>query len=263
MSYSEAKKAPVYTTSSSSSAAPTQSSYGGSSGSGKRGVAYNDASLTDCFMNNPQITWGYNWGSSSSGLSSKVNYIPQLWSGSNTFTDSWSANAQAAIESGSTHLFSFNEPDLGSQANMSPSEAAAAYKTYMQPFAGKAKLCAPAVTNGGGSMGLTWLQNFMDACTDCTIDCVNVHWYDSAENTKYFTDHVTNATTVSGGKPVFVSEFGATGSDEQIGDFLGTVMKWMDGESSVAGYSYFMVSEGMLVSGGEPSTYGQVYAGSS
>ena len=260
MTYSTADKQPAYT-SSSSSAAPTQtSSYSGSSGSGKRGVAYNDASLTECFTNNPKISWGYNWGSSSSGLSTSLNYIPQLWDGTNTFTDSWLSNAKSAIKSGSTHLFSFNEPDLGSQANMSPSEAAAAYKTYMQPFAGQAKLCAPAVTNGGGAMGLDWLMAFMDACTDCTIDCVNVHWYDSAENADYFKKHVSNATQISNNKPVFVSEFGATGSDDQIGTFLGDVMSWMDGEDAVAGYAYFMVTDGKLVTGTEPSVYGKVYA---
>lgn len=260
LTYSEAKKQPAYT--SSSSAAPTQSSsYGGNTGSGKRGVAYNDASLTECFMNNPKITWGYNWGSSSSGLSSSVNYIPQLWDGTSTFTDSWEDNAKAAIKAGSTHLFSFNEPDLTSQANMTPEEAAAAYKQYMDPLASDTvKLCAPAVTNGGGAMGLTWLQNFLHACSDCTIDCVNVHWYDSAENTDYFTKHIQNATEIAGGKPVFVSEFGATGSDDQISTFLGTVMDWMDKEDSVAGYAYFMVSDGKLVTGTEPSSYGKVYA---
>lgn len=264
LTYSEANKQAAYT-SSSSSAAPTQSSsYGGSSGTGKRGVAYNDASLTDCFTDSPQITWGYNWGSASSGLSSKFSYIPQLWSSSSEFTQYWDQNAKASIKAGSNTLFSFNEPDLSSQANMNPSDAAAAYKQYMEPYGSDSvKLCAPAVTNGGGDMGLTWLQNFMDACHDCQIDCVNVHWYDSAENTDYFTSHIQNATEISGGKPVYVSEFGATGSDDQISTFLTTVMDWMDKEDSVAGYAYFMVSDGKLVTGTEPSSYGKVYAGDS
>lgn len=71
---------------------------------------------------------------------------------------------------------SFNEPDDSSQSDLTPEAAAAAYKTYMQPYAGKAKLGAPAVTNGGGSMGLDWLAAFLDACDGCTIDFVAIHW---------------------------------------------------------------------------------------
>lgn len=248
---------------SSSSSAPSASasSYSsGSSKSGKRGVAYNDASLTDCLISSPSISWGFNWGSSSSGLSDSVKYIPTMWGLKPDFTNGWSDAANKAIESGSTHLFSFNEPDLPAQANMSPEDAASAWKTYMEPFAGKAKLCAPSVTNGGGSMGLNWLSSFLESCSDCTIDCVNIHWYDSAENTEYFKSHIDDAAKIAGDKKIFVSEFGATGSDDQISSFLETVMPWMDSNDSVDGYAYFMASEGKLVSGGEQSAIGKTYA---
>ena len=218
-------------TSSAASATPSSYSSGGSSSgsfSGKRGLAYNDASLTSCFGGASKVGWAYNWGSSSNGLDMDVSYVPLLWGTSEDFTGPWSDNAQAAIDSGSQYLFSFNEPDMSSQANLSPKDAAEAYKKYMSPFAGKAKMCAPSVTNGGGSMGLTWLSNFLDACSDCQIDCISIHWYDSYENTKYFKDHVNNATEIAPGKEVFVSEFGTTdGSDEQVSEFLQDVMPWM------------------------------------
>ena len=270
MTYSAAGKGNIginigYGSSSSSSAAPssTGSSSSGSSKSGKRGVAYNDAKLTDCLVSSPEVSWGYNWGSSSSGLSDSVKFIPTLWGPKSEFTNDWSKNAQSAIDSGSTHLFSFNEPDLSAQANLSPSEAADAYKQYMEPFAGKAKLCAPSVTNGGGSMGLSWLSSFLEACSDCTIDCVNIHWYDSAENTEYFKKHVSDAADTAPGKQIFVSEFAATGSDDQISKFLEDVMPWMDSNDDVGGYAYFMAGEGKLVSGSEQSAIGKVFASSS
>ncbi|KAI7151744.1 glycoside hydrolase family 128 protein [Hortaea werneckii] len=250
-------------TSSAASATPSSYSSGGSTSgsfSGKRGLAYNDASLTSCFGGASKVGWAYNWGSSSNGLDMDVSYVPLLWGTSEDFTGSWSDNAQSAIDSGSQYLFSFNEPDMSSQANLSPEDAAEAYKKYMSPFAGKAKMCAPSVTNGGGSMGLTWLSNFLDACSDCQIDCVSIHWYDSYENTEYFKDHVNNATEIAPGKEVFVSEFGTTdGSDEQVSEFLQDVMPWMDSKDEIAGYAYFMVSEGMLVSGDSASSYGSTY----
>ncbi|KAI7463127.1 hypothetical protein D0860_05297 [Hortaea werneckii] len=250
-------------TSSAASATPSSYSSGGSSSgsfSGKRGLAYNDASLTSCFGGASKVGWAYNWGSSSDGLDMDVSYVPLLWGTSEDFTGPWSDNAQSALDSGSQYLFSFNEPDMSSQANLSPEDAAEAYKKYMSPFAGKAKMCAPSVTNGGGSMGLTWLSNFLDACSDCQIDCINIHWYDSYQNTEYFKDHVNNATEIAPGKEVFVSEFGTTdGSDEQVSEFLQDVMPWMDSKDEVAGYAYFMVSEGMLVSGNSASSYGSTY----
>ncbi|KAM0704281.1 hypothetical protein Q7P35_008514 [Cladosporium inversicolor] len=268
MTYSAANKGNVgidigYGSSSSSSAAPSSTASTSSGKSGKRGVAYNDAKLTDCLVSSPAVSWGYNWGSSSSGLSDSVKFIPTLWGPKSEFTNDWSKNAQSAIESGSTHLFSFNEPDLGEQANLSPSEAAAAYKQYMEPFAGKAKLCAPSVTNGGGSMGLSWLSSFLESCSDCTIDCLNIHWYDSAENSEYFKKHVNDAADLASGKQIFISEFAATGSDDQISTFLQDVMPWMDSNDAVGGYAYFMAGEGKLVSGNEQSTIGKVFASSS
>ncbi|KAK4947118.1 hypothetical protein LTR10_013889 [Elasticomyces elasticus] len=251
----------AYSTSSatSSSAAASPTSYSG--GGGKRGLSYNDASLCSGLMSSPHVGWAYNWGSENGGFtpSSSVNYIPTMWGLKMDFESVWSDNAQAAIDAGSEYLFSFNEPDMSTQANMSPEDAAAAYKTYMEPFAGKAKLCAPSVTNGGGEMGLTWLTNFLAACDGCTIDCVNIHWYAESSLTDYFKEQVTNATTVSG-KPVFVSEFAPTdGSDSDKSDFLQEVMPWMDSNNDVLGYAYFMVADGMLMSGTSPSSFGSTY----
>lgn len=250
--------APSYASSAAASASPSSSP--ATSSNGKRGLAYNDASLTSCFAGSKEISWAYNWESSSDGLDGSYTFIPTLKDTSAERMDSWSANAKAAISSGSTHLFSFNEPDEASQANIDAATAAADYKTKMNPFSGQAQLCAPSVTNGGGQMGLTWLQNFLTACGgECQIDCLNIHWYDSASNTAYFKQHLQDAMALAPGKPVFVSEFGATGSDDEITAFLEDVMPWMDEQQDVAGYAYFMVQDGLLVSGTEPSSYGNTY----
>ena len=254
-----AASASAYSVASSTSSAAAASSSSSSSSSGKRGLAYNDASLTTCFSGSREVSWAYNWGSSSGGLSSDFTFIPTLWGTGSDFVDSWSENAKSAIASGSTHLFSFNEPDLAAQANLGYAAAATAYATYMNPFKGQAQLCAPAVTNGADPMGLTWLKNFLDSCTDCQIDCLNIHWYDSAENTAYFKSYVEEAIALADGKPLYISEFGATGSDDQINSFLEEVMPWMDSNSNIGGYAYFMVESGNLVSGTEPSTYGSTY----
>lgn len=73
-----------------------------------------------------------------------------------------------------------NEPDLNTQSNMTPAQAAAEWKSQMQPFAGRVKLVSPAITNGGDPMGFAWLAAFFKACDGCHFDAMAMHWYDSA-----------------------------------------------------------------------------------
>lgn len=44
----------------------------------------------------------------------------------------------------------------------------------MQPFAGKAKLCSPAIQAIAPS-GTQWLDQFLNLCSGCTIDCIAFH----------------------------------------------------------------------------------------
>lgn len=110
-----------------------------------------------------------------------LEYIPLLYNNNPDLLAVWPTTAQAAIDNGSTALMSFNEPDFsysGSGSNyMDVATAVETWQKYMEPFAGKALLVAPAITNVGAPAGLTWLQDFIDACTNCTIDVINLHWY--------------------------------------------------------------------------------------
>jgi hypothetical protein len=75
---------------------------------------------------------------------------------------------------------------------LSPEQAAQAWKTHIQPFAGRAKLVSPAVTNGPAPMGLDWMDRFLRACTDCQIDAIAIHIYDSARNIDYFKNYIAS-----------------------------------------------------------------------
>jgi hypothetical protein len=192
-------------------------------------------------------------------VASGLEYIPCLWNNAPSRTGSWAASASSAIASGSGHLFSFNEPDNGGQANMDIQTAVSAYQQFMQPFAGKAKLGAPAVTNGGGQMGLQYMEYFIGNCSGCTIDFVNIHWYDSATNFAYFKSHVENAYSMGGGLPVWITEFAGSGTAEEQNAFLEVVIPWLDAQPYVERYAYFMAEEGVLLSGNSLSTLGSTF----
>ncbi|KAJ8605780.1 hypothetical protein MRB53_041337 [Persea americana] len=110
-------------------------------------------------------------------------------------------------------------------------------------------------------MGLSYLQEFLDACTDCTIDCIALHWYNPSGDSSDFISHIQSAMNITS-KPIYVSEFGITdGTEAEVTPFLETVMPWMDNESSVAGYAYYFVGEDYLMTntGSAISAYGETY----
>lgn len=134
--------------------------------------------------------------------------------------------------------------------------AVAYHQQYMQPFAGKALIGAPAVTNAAGTdanpMGLQYLEYFIGNCTNCTIDFINIHWYSNKyAGASYFEYHVNQARAVAAGRPIWITEFGLDNSfsytDAELQGFLKQVMPWLDQQEDVARYAYFMDAPGILI----------------
>lgn len=132
--------------------------------------------------------------------------------------------------------------------------------TYMEPFAGKAKLVSPAVTNGGSPMGLTWMKNFISSCSSCTIDAVAIHWYNGGDATA-FKNYISDAYAAGGNRPLWITEFQFSGSTDEQNTYLQEVIPFLDGSDMVEKYAYFMASEGILLSSGTTlSALGNTFA---
>ncbi|KAL2421634.1 hypothetical protein ABEF95_007840 [Exophiala dermatitidis] len=251
---------------SSSTSSASSSGSTGVSTSGKKGLSYNDASLTSAFAGKG-ISWVYNWGASPDGtIVSGAEYVPLLWGLSST--SAWASAASAAIASGSKHVLSFNEPDLASQSNIDPQTAATNHIKYMNPLAGQVEIGSPAITNGAGTsplMGIDWLNSFFTACNgECKVDFVAFHWYASASDFAGFKQHVQdviNAASANGVSKVWLTEFGASGSDSDVATFLQQAVEFLDSTAAVERYAYFMCSDGILVNGNSISSpIGSAYA---
>ncbi|KAL2870971.1 glycoside hydrolase family 128 protein [Aspergillus lucknowensis] len=235
-------------------------------GTSKRGAAYNDASLVQSLSSGGLISWAYDWNMYTMGtLPSEVEFVPMLW-GTKMFTG-WFAAIQTLLGSGSNYILGFNEPDMSSQAAMSSSDAANYYRQYISPFSGQAKLVSPAVTNGVGSdVGLDWMRNFLNSCTDCGVTALAVHWYgDSADDFKNFVTQATELAAEYNLAETWVTEFALNsdlagqGGTQASSDFLNDVLPWLDAQTGVSRYAYFMCGDGYLLSGSEPSLSGKAY----
>lgn len=252
-----------------SSAAPVSSSTpntpgggGISTSGGKKGLSYNVASLTNAFAGKG-ISWAYNWGAGPDGtIVSGAEYVPMLWGMDGI--GAWAGAAKSAIASGSKHVLSFNEPDHTEQASIDPATAAKAHIANVAPLSGQVAIGSPGVTNGPAPMGISWLDSFFSSCGgQCNIDFVAFHWYDSAQNIAYFKKHVQDVIDLAaknGVSKVWLTEFGATGSDSEVAAFLGEALPWLESQVAVERYAYFMCSDGILVKGNSLSTIGQAYA---
>ncbi|KAI9687008.1 MAG: hypothetical protein M1820_010525 [Bogoriella megaspora] len=273
--------------SSSSSTKPESSAPAGN----KRGVAYNDASLTGVFADK-LIGWGFNWETNPKGLdTSKFQYIPTCHDSTSYWTDLF-ADAVKAIggKDSDQHIFSFNEPDLPGATNLQASAAADAYSSYIMPYAGgSTKLVAPSVTNGaaaadGSIMGLPYLEAFLGNCSDCQVDAINLHWYDGYSKCDDLIDYLETSSKAIASKfphlagvrsdgymTTVLTEYGFTdgvqhndgqyhpATDEQQDTCLQKVLPYLDSQDYIDKHAYFMVSDPLLVTNGEPNLPGGTF----
>jgi len=191
-----------------------------------------------------------------------------MWGEGDGREQAWPGNAAAAIASGSNYLMAFNEPELSSQANIpDPAVCAQKYIQYMQPFAGKAKLCSPSVTdNTAPGTGLDYMSQFLDACNGlgCQVDVLCIHTYKTYDAIDYFKQQLVNAYALTNNQTnIWVTEWGVTnGTPEQQAQYITDAIEFMDSQPWVERQSYFYIDpqDPILVdASGAPNTLGEAY----
>lgn len=85
-----------------------------STGSGKRGLCYNNPAMTKFFGGSgSKVTWMYDWSETPlNGPNSAFKYIPMLWSNSADQVTAWNANAKAGIAGGADALLGYLTPSI-------------------------------------------------------------------------------------------------------------------------------------------------------
>jgi hypothetical protein len=159
----------------------------------KRGIAYGYHSAADMAAISDGLCWWYNWSyQPESGIATtyqnyNMDFVPMTWN--NGFNE---AGLKAYYKShpNARYLLAFNEPNFTGQANMKPSQVAAAWPR-LEAIADtyNLKIVGPAVNwcGGAGSCvsegGITFtnpiafLDTFFSECPDCRVDYIAVHNY--------------------------------------------------------------------------------------
>jgi len=94
----------------------------------KRGIAVNTMSAADFRALAPGVSWYYNWGATPLTVPGDVtmDFIPMAWNGASSFQTQLSSYLAAGNRP--WRVFAINEPNLTTQAGMTPSNTAVAFK---------------------------------------------------------------------------------------------------------------------------------------
>jgi hypothetical protein len=227
---------------------------------GKRGLLYNDAKFTKNFGGSgSKVSWASNWNynrylndkmalTSDGQFNPDLEFVPQLWNVSTEdqfhgFMGSAKSTGNAAAVK---NFLAFNEPNQcgggGTCMTDHTDLLVQSYNRTLQPHGKTAKLVSPSVTNGPD--GILWLQKFIEQCSQCQIDAVQVHWYGGGmDDFKPYIEKFHNAFR---DKKIWLTEFAldenADPSPKTSIDFLKNAMKFLDDTEYVERYAWFMAA---------------------
>ena len=244
----------------------------------KRGIAYGANSIADLTALSTGISWWSNWSPSPEPAVANryqalgVSFVPMAWGGMPTV-----AELGQQIPSDAQYLLGFNEPNSISQANKTPTQAAALWPVLETVARSKnLELGSPAVNFSGDPVsegGVTftdpvvYLDAFFAACKGCKIDFVPVHWYAcDVPALKTYIDRIRKYN-----KPIWLTEFacGDKPRDQITADvqmaYMTAAVKYLENEPAVARYAWFsgrtkaVPNADLLGSDGQLTELGKLY----
>jgi hypothetical protein len=167
----------------------------------------------------------------------------------------WGAgsNREAAateIPEGARYLLGFNEPNFGSQANLSAADAAALWPE-LEAIADERglDLVSPAVNFCGGDCQETdpfkYLDDFFAACEGCRVDAIAIHIYvgcnpNGENHAEWLINHVkTYESRFS--LPLWLTEFACDDAEDEAEQlaFMEDAVEFLEENPRIARYAWF------------------------
>jgi RNA polymerase sigma factor (sigma-70 family) len=216
-------------------------------------------------------SWYYTW-SATPGVSSPpgVQFVPMIWGAA----DVTSSTLSQARQEGH-YLLGFNEPDMASQSNMTPTQA---LSLWPQLIATGMQLGSPAVADDGATPG-GWLDQFMSgaAARGYRVNFITLHWYGSDFATGPAVSQLQSylqAVYARYHLPIWLTEFAlanfggspATPTPQQQAAFVTAATAMLQRLSYVQRYAWFGLeatptdgSMGLFASGAVPTAAGRAF----
>ncbi|MBC7451659.1 MAG: carbohydrate-binding protein [Cytophagales bacterium] len=221
----------------------------------KRGLSGDLTSNADLDSVYKGISWYYNWGitpnaSIIANSQNYIEYVPMIWGGSfdkTTLTNYLDNHPEVK------YILGFNEPNFKSEANLTPTQAAALWpqieaiaNTYHLKIVGPAmNYCGDCVSENGTTYKdpIKYLDDFFVACKGCRVDYIAIHsYYDYAP---VITSDITKFSKYK--KPIWLTEFNLSSqyaSEEWQRQYLVDAVRILEKDTMLFRYSWFLTRIG-------------------
>ncbi len=126
----------------------------------KKGMALGGDMSDKVSLKKLNCSWYYNWATDAfnNSIDEGVDHIPMMWGGADD-----NKEGMANMSSTANYILGFNEPDIGTQANMLFFNAIDTWKEYISPLNMRKVSPAPAAPGGDSR----WLKQFMNGDYKC------------------------------------------------------------------------------------------------
>ncbi|KZT62393.1 glycoside hydrolase family 128 protein [Calocera cornea HHB12733] len=257
-------------TSTSSSAVAVSTPQGSSGGGGdKCGLGWpngDDGTILSC---SGQCSWYHTWSVFPVNVGSALQFAAVFWGPDKA--DEWDANI---LNAGTNIAMFFNEPQEPEQSNIDALSAVPYWRTHMQYLKDQHGFRLGSAATSSNPNGIDWTNTFMQACPDCTIDFMCLHWYGTTVDD--FTTYV-NLWHTTYNRNIWVSEFACqnfVNLDQQCDDvpgFMAGAVAWLDSQDFVEHHAWFGMmrdmqgvnpADGLMNQDGSLSSLGWQYVSS-
>lgn len=205
-----------------------------------RGLAWaTDNRYAPRISNLPLVGWHYHWQDGAvPQMAAKAPFVPMFWGPRHW--DKWSKTKNWMWQHRPKYVIGFNEPDIGSQANMNAYYAADVWMKEIQPWKNRGtNLISPCI-----AWDQNWMATFLGEVRKRggRVDAICLHWYGPYTGLNNFKKFVTQAHQRFG-KPIWITEIGITSSSHpstrQVKAFLMNAFQWLDTQTYVSHCAWF------------------------
>ncbi|KZO93269.1 glycoside hydrolase family 128 protein [Calocera viscosa TUFC12733] len=225
-------------TTTSTSAAATYTPQGSSGGGGdKCGLGWpngNDGTIMSCAGD---CSWYHTWSVYPVSAGSQLQFAAYFWGPD--MADEWDANI---LNAGTNVAMFFNEPQEPGQSNVDPYTSVGYWRQHMQYLKDQYGYRLGSAATSSNPNGIDWTNEFMQACPDCTIDFMCLHWYGTTVSD--FQTYVELWYTTYN-RNIWISEFACqnfVNLDQQCDDvpgFMSQAVAWLDSQDYVEHHAWF------------------------
>ncbi|MFN8207508.1 MAG: glycosyl hydrolase [Bacteroidales bacterium] len=216
----------------------------------KRGLAYGSLTEKDLKALQPGVSWWYNWSHQPEPyvINTYQNYgfefVPMAWNGGYNKT---ALKTYLAGHPDARYILGWNEPNFITQANMTPSQAAAGWKdleaiadSFNLKIVGPAvNYCDKCVVEGDTITDpVAYLDSFFIKCPGCRVDYIAVHNY--MGNVSALQWYI--GLFKKYGKPIWLTEFASWESTPTVAmekSYLIGAVDYLESDTAVFRYAWF------------------------